>query len=122
MALSSILFLYRIQLSFCVACFNGFTLVVFVFTPCKADDNLRKTPLVDEHPQTHNRDTLILRGSLQLGQFTPREEQLTVPARCVVVEVAPIILGDIHPSDEEFVVGKIAIAVHQRRLAQAKRF
>lgn len=117
-----VLFHSLVHLALCVILLQVFSLVVRFATARQTYSHLRQTSLVEEQAQAHNRQTLVLKCTREFVQLLAVEQELAVTLWDVVVAGTPIIFGDVHTSNPQFVLLEVAVTVDQRGLAEADRF
>ena len=102
--------------------FDGLPLVVFFLTLCQGDDQFGESVLGNEEPDGYDGKALLLVGLLQMPEFLSVKEKPTIPYRLVLAPAAPVVEGDVHAPDKEFVPHEKAIGVLQGHLAGADGF
>ncbi len=104
-----------------VALLHALALVVLFFAPGKCNLRLGQSALIDEHFGNDYRQPGFIHLSFPPAQLLTRQQKLSLTEGIMVVEIAPVILRDVHSRDEELTIAEGAEGVSQRCLACTNR-
>jgi len=89
-----------------VALPEAVTLIILLLALSQGYLGLCQSPVIDEYLRDDDGQSGLIDFSFPFAKFFSRQQQLPLTKRIMVVQVAPVILGDMHPGDKELTIAE----------------